>query len=109
MLNVIDSPICLAQPTSKQDIQALKHGTFYTFSNRQSKLEELHLQGCGAKYGNNWKDHPERLEGLLAAMAKTPIKHSLVGIYLLGCGVSEEQVWEMVDKHRFTNIKNIYA
>jgi hypothetical protein len=38
------------------------------------------------------EEHPERLEGLLAAMAKTQIKHSLEKIYVYDCGVSNEQV-----------------
>jgi hypothetical protein len=49
------------------------------------------------------------LEGLLAAMAKTQIKHSLEGIWVNDCEVSEEQVREMVDRHGFTNIKDIYG
>jgi hypothetical protein len=40
-------------------------------------------------------------------MAKTQIKDSLEEIYVDDCGVSEEQVREMVDKHGFTNIKKI--
>jgi hypothetical protein len=40
-------------------------------------------------------------------MAKTPIKDTLEEIYVRYCGVSEEQVREMVDKHGFTNIKMI--
>jgi hypothetical protein len=47
------------------------------------------------------------LEGLLAAMAKTQIKHSLEEYMLIDCGVSEEQVRKMVDRHGFTNSKNI--
>jgi hypothetical protein len=49
------------------------------------------------------------LEGLLAAMAKTQIKHSLEGIWASDCGVNKEQVREMMDRHGFTNIKNIYT
>jgi hypothetical protein len=49
------------------------------------------------------------LEGLLAAMAKTQIKHSLEEMRVDYCGVSEEQVREMVDRHGFTNIKKIDA
>jgi hypothetical protein len=56
---------------------------------------------------DNWKEHHERLEGLLAAMAKTSIKDSLEEMHVQYCGVSEEQVREMVDKHGFTNIKKI--
>jgi hypothetical protein len=40
-------------------------------------------------------------------MAKTPIKQSLERIDVCNCGVSEEQVWEMVNRHGFTNIKKI--
>jgi hypothetical protein len=98
----------LAQPTSKQDIERLKKSTFYSFVNNPSKLKTLHLDDCGTKY-DNWFKHPERLEGLLAAMAKTRIKHSLKIIYVHCCGVSEKQVREMVEKHGFTNIKKIYA
>jgi hypothetical protein len=47
------------------------------------------------------------LEGLLAAMANTKIKHSLEEIVAFGCGANEEQVREMVDRHGFTNIKKI--
>jgi hypothetical protein len=61
------------------------------------------------KYNNNWDEHPERLEGLLAAMAKTQIKHSLENINATGSGVSEETVMKMVKRHGFTNIKNIYV
>jgi nucleoside-triphosphatase THEP1 len=49
------------------------------------------------------------LEGLLAAMAKTQIKHSLEEIGIICCGVIKEQVREMVDRHGFTNIKDIYG
>jgi hypothetical protein len=42
-------------------------------------------------------------------MAKTQIKHSLEEIHVWGCGVSEEQIREMVDRHGFTNIKEIDA
>jgi hypothetical protein len=99
----------LAQPTSKQDIDRLKKGTFYSFANNPSKLKSLELWGCGKKYDNNWEEHPERLEGLLAAIANSQIKHSLEKIYVINCGVSEEQVREMVDKHGFTNIDYIGA
>jgi hypothetical protein len=99
----------LAQPTSKQDIDRLKKGTFYSFANNPSKLEILDLEGCGEKYENNWEEHPERLEGLLAAMAKTQIKHSLDIMYVYYCGVSEKQMREMVDRHGFINIKTIYV
>jgi hypothetical protein len=61
------------------------------------------------KYDGNWKEHPERLEGLLAAMAKTQIKHSLETIWVCDCGVSKKQVRKMMDSHGFTNIKNIIA
>jgi hypothetical protein len=44
------------------------------------------------------------VEGLLAAMAKTQIKHSLEEIDVDRCGVSLEQMKEMVDRHGFTNI-----
>jgi (2Fe-2S) ferredoxin len=40
-------------------------------------------------------------------MAKTPIKDTLEEIDVWYCGVSKEQVREMVDKHGFTNIKKI--
>jgi hypothetical protein len=49
------------------------------------------------------------LEGLLAAMANTQIKHSLEIIRVWNCGVSEKHVREMVDRHGFTNIKMINA
>jgi hypothetical protein len=49
------------------------------------------------------------LEGLLAAMAKTQIKHSLETIWVGKCGVSNEQVEKMVYKHGFTNVKKIVA
>jgi hypothetical protein len=101
--------IPLAQPTSKQDIEELNKGIFYSFANNPSKLEILWLWGCGRKYDNNWGEHPERSEGLLAAMAKTQIKNSLETIYVDYCGVSEEKVREMVDRHGFTNIKEIYG
>jgi hypothetical protein len=94
----------LAQPTSKQDIDRLKKGTFYSFANNPSELKSLELKGCGKKYDNNWQEHPERLEGLLAAMANTQIKNSLEKIYVINCGVRE-----MVDKHGFTNIDYIGA
>jgi hypothetical protein len=116
----------LAPPTSKQDInrlkialglstseeediERLKKGTFYSFANNPSKLKTLDLYGCDDLYANDWKEHPERLEGLLAAMANTQIKHSLEKIYVYHCGVSQEQVWKMMDRHGFTNIKGIYA
>jgi hypothetical protein len=99
----------LAQPTLKQDIERLKKGTFYSFANNPSKLIRLGLDRCGRNYDNNWEEHPERLEGLLAAMTKTQLKHSLEIIWVNNCGVDEEQVNEMVDKHRFTNIKEIDA
>jgi hypothetical protein len=98
----------LAQPTSKQDTDRLKKGTFYSFANNPSKLKELNLIGCGRWYDNNWRKHPERLEGLLAAMANTQIKHSLEKINVYYCGVSKEQVRKMVDRHGFTNIKWIF-
>jgi hypothetical protein len=47
------------------------------------------------------------LEGLLAAMAKTQIKHSLEMIVISWSGVSKEQVREMVDRHGFTNVETI--
>jgi hypothetical protein len=97
----------LAQPTSQEDIERLNKGTFYSFSNNPSILIQLNLWGSGDKYGNNWREHPERLEGLLAAMAKTQIKHSLEEIRVCLCGVSEEQAKEMMDRHGFTNIKEI--
>jgi hypothetical protein len=65
--------------------------------------------GCRNEYDNNWEEHPERLEGLLAAMAKTQIKLSLEEIWVGLCGVNEKQVREMLDKHGFTNIKKIHA
>jgi CRISPR/Cas system type I-B associated protein Csh2 (Cas7 group RAMP superfamily) len=99
----------LAQPTSEEDIERLKKGTFYSFANNPSKLKSLSLNQSGEKYDNNWKEHPERLEGLLAAMAKTQIKHSLKEIDVDDCGVSKEQVREMVDRHGFTNVKEINA
>jgi hypothetical protein len=99
----------LAQPTLKQDIDRLKKGTFYSFANNPSKLKRLSLYRCGVMYDNNWKEHPERLEGLLAAMAKTQIKHSLERINVEDCGVSKEQVREMVDRHEITNIDYIDA
>jgi ribosomal protein S18 acetylase RimI-like enzyme len=40
-------------------------------------------------------------------MAKVPIKHSLEKIWVLACAVSKQQVLEMVEKHGFTNIKEI--
>jgi hypothetical protein len=43
----------------------------------------------------------------LAGMAKSPIKHSLETIWIGKCGVYKEQVREMVDRHGFTNIKEI--
>jgi hypothetical protein len=96
-----------AHPTSEEDIEALKTGTFYSFANNPSKLKILGLWGCGYDDRNNWADHPERLEGLLSAMAKVPIKHSLEKIWVLACAVSKQQVLEMVEKHGFTNIKEI--
>jgi hypothetical protein len=99
--------IALAQPTSEEEIQALTKGIFYSFSDRPSNLKQLDLWGCGPHHENNWGEHPERMEGLLAAMAKTPIKHSLETIYI-DCRVSEEQAREMLDRHGFTNIKDIY-
>jgi hypothetical protein len=35
----------LAQPTSDEDIQALKQGTFYSFANKQANIKELNLSG----------------------------------------------------------------
>jgi hypothetical protein len=95
----------LAQPTSKKDIKRLKKGTFYSFANNPSKLKYLDLSWCGYEYGNNWKEYPERLEGLLAAMAKTQIKHSLERIDVIKCGMHMEQVMKMVDRHGFANVK----
>jgi hypothetical protein len=97
----------LAQPTSKQDIKRLKKGTFYSFANNPSKLKILNLYQSGDKYGNNWEEHPERLEGLLAAMAKTQIKHSLERIGVIYCGVDKKKMKKMVDRHGFTNVKQI--
>jgi hypothetical protein len=99
--------ILLAQPTSKEDIKALKEGTFYSFANNPSKLKILGLWGCGSEYCNNWEEHPERLEGLLAAMGKTPIKDSLEQIIVGYCGVSNEQVKKMVKRHGLINVKEI--
>jgi hypothetical protein len=99
----------LAQPISKQDIERLKKGTFYSFVNKPSKLKELSLYSCGTKYDNNWKEHPERLEGLLASMAKTQIKHSLNRITVHSCGVSKKLVLDMVNRHGFTNVLKINA
>jgi hypothetical protein len=99
----------LAQPTSEEDIERLKKGTFYSFTNNPSKLKILSLYTSGEQYDNNWKEHPERLEGLLAAMTKTQIKHSLKEIWIQWCGVSQEQVREMVDRHGFTNVTFIDA
>jgi hypothetical protein len=99
--------IDLARPISEEDIEALTKGTFYSFANNPSRLKKLDLYKCDRSSENKWKKHPERLEGLLAAMAKTPIKHSLNRLYILGCSVSKEQVREMVDRHGFTNIKTI--
>jgi hypothetical protein len=66
------------------------------------------LYGCGKYHHNNWEEHPERLEGLLAAMAKTPIKHSLKKLGIINCGVSEKKVGEMVGRQGFTNIKQSF-
>jgi hypothetical protein len=99
----------LAQPTSKQDIDRLNKGTFYSFANNPSKLKCLGLSFCGVMYGNNWGEHPERLEGLLAAMAKTLIKYSLETIFVSSNGVSNKQVREMMDRHGFINIKWIFG
>jgi hypothetical protein len=127
--NFIDN-LSLAQPTSEQDIDRLKKGTFYSFTNSPSKLKILNLWGSGKRYGNNWKEHPERLEGLLAAIVKTQIKHSLEIIDVWDCGVykvnkvnevdevdekkmkeeeemRKEKVKEMVNRQGFTNIKKI--
>jgi hypothetical protein len=95
----------LAQPTSEEDIERLKEFAYYSFANNPAKLKELWLWDCGTSYDNNWKEHPERLEGLLAAMAKTQIKHSLETIWVLDCEASEKQVRKMVDRHGFTNVK----
>jgi hypothetical protein len=101
--------IILAQPISDEDIQKLKQGTFYSFTPKESKLKTLELEGCGINHDNNWEEHLERLEGLLAAMAKTPIKDSLEDILVGYCGLSEEQVREIMDRHGFHNIKEIYV
>jgi hypothetical protein len=65
------------------------------------------LRENGEYYENDWPSHPERLEGLLASMANTPIKHSLEEIYIEECGLSLKQVMEMVERHGFTNIRQI--
>jgi hypothetical protein len=101
--------LLLAQPKSGDDINKIKKGKFYSFSNNPSKLKILDLDKCGTMYDSNWEEHPERLEGLLAAMAKTQIKHSLETICVNKCGMNEEQVREMVDRHGFTNIGLIVA
>jgi hypothetical protein len=104
---MFNSQISLAQPASQEDIQALTQGTFYSFATTQSKLKKLSFEGCGINHDNDWKEHPERLEGLLKAMAKTPIKDSLEKIWTRWCGVSEEQVKKMVEDYGFTKIKEI--
>jgi hypothetical protein len=95
--------IGLAQPTSEVDVEALKQGTFYFFANSPSNIKTLGLSGCV----NNWEEHPERLEGLLAAIAKTPIKHSLQEIDVGHSGVSKEQVREMVYRLGFAGVEEI--
>jgi hypothetical protein len=95
------------QPSSEEDIEALKKGTFYSFANSPSNIKDLNLWSCGSHHDNNWKEHPERLEGLLAAMAKTPIKDSLEKIWVSSCGVNKWQIRKMLDRHGFTNIKFI--
>jgi hypothetical protein len=71
--------IGLASPISEEDINALLEGSFYNFSFEAptSSLKFLNLFGCGTNSENDWSAFPERMEGLLASMAKTPIKHSL--------------------------------
>jgi flavorubredoxin len=103
----INISILLAQPTSFEDIKALQEGTFYTFASKKTKIKTLNLFGCGTWYGNNWGKYPEFLNGLLAAMAKTPLRESLKTIGVGSCEVNEEQVKEMVERLGFTNISVI--
>jgi hypothetical protein len=93
---------CIAQPSSEGDIQALKEGTFYSFPNKPSNIKRLCLFECGHKYGD-WHKCLNGLDGLLMAIAKTPIKHSLEEIDLQYCGLSDAEV----RKHGFTKLKSI--
>jgi hypothetical protein len=63
---------------------------------------------CGISHNNDWSKHPERLEGLLAALAKTSMKNSLQEIDVKDCGMRKKKVMEMVEKHGLTNIKEIF-
>jgi hypothetical protein len=100
----------LAEPISEKDIQALKEGTFYSFANKKSNLKRLTLGFEDTNYFDELGQYPEKfekLEGLLAAMAKTPIKQSLEVLHVDYYKMNKKQVKEMAKKHGFTNVKNI--
>jgi hypothetical protein len=108
LLYSLPLPVGLAQPTSEEDIRALKDGTFYSFASNPYKLKSLDLDWCDDFCLNNWDEHPERLQGLLAAMAKTQIKHSLEEIVTFSRKVSKSQMEEMMVRHGFTNSVEVY-
>jgi hypothetical protein len=101
--------LALAQPTSEEDIQALRQGSFYSFPSTKSKIKQLSLYGCGSSFENKWEEHPERLEGLLAAISKTSIKDSLETLNVEDCNLNEKQVNEMKESHGFSDILKIMA
>jgi hypothetical protein len=69
-----------AQPTCEQEIQALEQGNYYSFDDSlPSNINKISFFRCGIKHENDWYSYPERLEGILASLAKTQVKYS-VGI-----------------------------
>lgn len=98
----------LPQPTSEEDIQSLKEGTYYDFSTIEaSNIETLNLSFSGTSYKNNFNQHIERLGGFLLAVSKTGIRHSLKKIIVYECNVTKDTVKDIIDHCDFENLEEI--
>ena len=73
------------------------------------KIEQFYLNYSGNSNYSNWSQNPNRLENLIAAIAKCePLTKSLKRLYIQYCDIAKEKAQEILNKYKLNGV-TLYA
>ena len=64
---------------------------------QDSKIKYLSFAYTGTYHENQWAEHPERLEWILAALSRSGAKETLKTLNVIDCGVAVDSVSKVLE------------
>ena len=75
-----------------------------SISGPKYSLKQLWFPEWGCNHDNDWANHPERLERVIAAISRSSLRESFTFLSVHFCNVTEEKAQKMLWKYGMDNV-----